>query len=229
MLIRKRINIKEKVLSIYQRHLGWMIFILVTLVAVLTVYNIDVYVENNLESIKHVDFWKSVIDFAKGVLGTLTGIWVVYIILRPKLKIYPIFALVQKGTSNVYGKVLVKNTNFTDLFDIEVFMQGCYVENGILKTENFIVEDAQVPVLRNRLYPNECSHAWRTVNPKKSINNVNYINYMNHIEVFEYIRCRVVATHSLSGIRFVTEHTFLPGQCIEGNYDNNNHFIRKQI
>ena len=79
------------------------------------------------------------------------------------------------------------------------------------------MENEEIPVLRNTLHSsNENSYAWHT---KESIH--------KDLKAFDYIRCRIIATHSLSGIHFITEKHFQKSKSLVGDYNNKNRFIAK--
>lgn len=210
VLYTNRRYVEEKLSRFGRENMGWTMFICITLGLAVLIYYAEVHIDNNPNMVLQ----KFALDFIKRILGTLIGIWAIYLLLRPRLKIYPILALVRDNNNKLIGKVLVKNTNFTDLFDVQIVLQGCFIDdNGNLKTHDFLIRGKKIPLLRNRLYAIENSHAWCT-----------YKSIEEYLGAFDYIRCRVIATHSLSGIHFITEHLFTEAFCVEGDYDNNNNF-----
>ncbi len=203
----------EKLSRFWCKNIGWTMFICITLGLAILTYYAEVHIDNKPDALSVMVFLKFALDYVKRILGTLIGIWAIYLLLRPKLKIYPILALV-RDNNKLIGKVLVKNINLTDLFDVQIVLQGCFIDdNGNLKTHDFLIRGKKIPLLRNRLYAVENSHAWCT-----------FKSMEEYLGAFDYIRCRVVATHSLSGIHFITEHRFTKAFCVEGDYDSNNHF-----
>lgn len=221
MYINRR-NIIARLKHILADNIGWVAFICSTLILVCITYFADIRLNENNNSTNETAVWKCVVDFAQGVLGTLTGIWVVYIILRPKLKIYSVMAIQDDENKQPYGIVLVKNTNWTDLMDVEFFMQCCWTEeDGNISVVNFVTDPPNSPVLRNKLYTNECTCAWHiSLTPEdKQLG-----SFEDFVNMADYVRCRVIATHSLSGIRFLTEYKFSATECKRGIYDSNNNF-----
>lgn len=197
----------------WQKNAGCLSFIALIIALAVGVF----YVEMNYCNLeKQYTILEYVLEYAKGMLSTLIGIWVVYMLLRPRLKIYPTFAL-SRDKEKIYGKILIKNTCLTDLFDLKIVLQGCYVdENGNLRTYCFKMTDEEVAILKNRLYNNENSYAWHTENTIHEV-----------FDAFDYIRCRIIATHSLSGMHFITEQYFQKNDCLYGDYNNKNKFIAK--
>lgn len=223
MCINKQ-SISDKLKFVFRDNIGWIVFIFVTLILVALTYYADIRLNTDNASISEIAVWKSVIDFAQGVLGTLIGIWAVYVILRPKLKIYSFLAIQDDDKKLPCGIVLVKNTNWTDLMNVEIFLQCCWKDdNGNLKVCDFKTTYPSIPLLRNKLYANECTHAWLMTVAEE---NKHLGSFEDFINASEYVRCRIIATHSLSGIRFVTEHNFSKEYCKRGIYDNNNKFIQ---
>lgn len=213
VIYMNRKYIKKKLGQFLCDNMGWTLFIFITLGLTILIYYAEVHIDYESNVPSKVVLLKFILDFIKRIIGTLIGIWAVYLLLRPKLKIYPILALV-RDNNKLIGKVLVKNINLTDLFDVQIVLQGCFIDdNGNLKTHDFLIKGKKIPLMRNRLYAIENSHAWCT-----------FKSMEEYLGAFDYIRCRVVATHSLSGIHFITEHRFTKAFCVEGDYDSNNHF-----
>lgn len=194
-----------------QKHAGEILFISSSLVLILVVYHVEIHyhAEENIV----IEY---VLGYVKDILATLIGIWVIYLVLRPKLKIYPTLALIEDKEGKLYGKVLIQNTNFTDLFDLRIVLHGCFLdESGCTKSYEIEVENDQIAILRNKsCNRNENSYAWHTSK-----------NIHDFLTAFDYIRCRVIATHSMSGIHFVTEQYFKPSDWCKGDYNNKNKFI----
>lgn len=194
-----------------QKHAGEILFISISLVLILVVYRVEIH--HHDEDNKVI---KYVLGYVKDILATLIGVWVIYFVLRPKLKIYPTLALIGDKEDNLYGKILIQNTNFTDLFDLKIVLHGCFSdESGRTKSYEIEVRHNEVAILKNKLCDNnENSYAWHTKEPIHKI-----------LGAFDYIRCRVTATHSISGIHFVTEQHFKPSDWCKGDYNNKNKFI----
>ena len=198
-----------------QKHAGEILFISISLVLILVVYRVEIHHHDEDNSVIN-SVIKYVLGYVKDILATLIGIWVIYLVLRPKLKIYPTLALIENKEGKLYGKVLIQNTNFTDLFDLRIVLQGCFLdESGCTKSYEIEVENDEIAILRNKsCNRNENSYAWHT---SKNIHDI--------LTAFDYIRCRVIATHSMSGIHFVTEQHFKPSDWCKGDYNNKNKFI----
>lgn len=194
-----------------QKHAGEILFISISLVLILVVYRVEIhYHADDNKVIKYV------LGYVKDILATLIGVWVIYLVLRPKLKIYPTLALIEDKEGKLYGKVLIQNTNFTDLFDLRIVLHGCFLdESGCTKSYEIEVRHNEVAILKNKLCDsNENSYAWQTKEPIHKI-----------LGAFDYIRCRVTATHSISGIHFVTEQYFKQSDWCKGDYNNKHKFI----
>lgn len=192
---------------------GWCMFILVTLFLTFCIYYAKSKFGEQTVASQELTFLSFGINIAENILGVFVGIWGVFLILKPRLKIYPRLAL----DDNNIGRILIKNCNLTDLFDVSITLEYCFMdENGNLKTSKIDIQDSEIPILRNICYETENAHAWHTVKPMDQM-----------VDTTDYIRCRIVATHSLSGIHFIKERKFRIDDCRKGYYDKNNKFIQK--
>lgn len=198
-----------------QKHAGEILFISISLVLILVVYCVEIHHHDEDNSVIN-SIIKYVLGYVKDILATLIGIWVIYLVLRPKLKIYPTLALIEDKEGKLYGKVLIQNTNLTDLFDLRIVLHGCFLdESGCTNSHKIKVRHNEVAILKNKLCDsNENSYAWHT---EESIHEI--------LGAFDYIRCRVTATHSISGIHFVTEQYFKQSDWCKGDYNNKHKFI----
>jgi len=197
--------------SFYRRKQIDFLMILISLVICISVVAVSVVCESSA----HV-LWQSSAALLMNIAGAFVALILTFYFLRPKLHIYPTLALFKKDGIDNYGKILVKNTNRADLYDVHIRLEFCTKENGITNIDNFVIEDAQIPILKGTLSNGDSSRAWRT---KEPIPNV----YLESEE--DYIRCRVEATYSISGTRFVKEHVFYMKDYQHGDYDGNNNFI----
>lgn len=192
---------------------GWCVFVLVTLLLIFGIYYAKSKIGEQSAASQELTFLSFGINLAETILGVFVGIWGVFVLLRPWLKIYPVLAMDEQDI----GRILIKNYNLTDLFDVSITLEYCFMDdNGNLKTSKIDIQDSEIPILRNICYETENAHVWHTERPMGQM-----------VVATDYIRCRIIATHSLSGIHFIKEREFHIDDCRKGYYDKNNKFIQK--
>lgn len=218
-------KIAEKCMQVIRKYSRVLLFLCGVLIILFVGGNIEQYVTENKDSIACSGVILFTIDIIKNILGALASLWVFYLLLRPKVKIYPYLALENDG-EQLKGKILIENIALTDLIDAEVLVQCRWKEDdGNIELVNLNVDSPQLSLLKGQ-YSEESSRAFHVTLPDdKKL----YGDIKTFIEISDDVRCRVIATHSLSGIRFVKEYHFDEKSCKYGNYDNTNQFIEKKI
>ena len=220
IIVFMTIRYKQTLKDIYQEHFGSILFIVFVLLCTFLIFILeqDYKKWGELNQKTFIDFF---IEMLKGFLSTLVGMWFCLKLLKPRLKIYPYICLYESqgrdGRKIIKGQILVKNQTYNNCFDVKILLQGCWTdENGNLKTKTIDIANDEIALLKNRFVKNENTYAWHT---KDDIS--------DRLFCFDYLRCRISATHSISGIHFIKEKIFYSKDCKIGHYNNDNKFIEQ--
>lgn len=151
-----------------------------------------------------------------GFLTTILGLIFVYALLHPHITIDPTLAIYHRQEGETKSsrieciRLQICNNGIFDLYDVQIelkFYRESQDED--IKTQQINLNVSEVPVLRNMLWGKK--YSYYVVSSEKSFNwDDRYTN----------IRCRVMATHSLSGVRTTTEHMFAKENVKEGRFYN---------
>lgn len=203
-------SIFKKLKNFLLRNQGIMYIMLRTLMLCIVVVSLDRLIANT------ISLGEPLSSLLINIAGAFVALILTFYIFSPKLHFYKSLALYKMEGDNAYGKILIENKSILDLYDVKVTLEFITEGNGITNTNKINLCNDTIPLFKGKLSVGDNCQAWHTQEPIPS-------EFMALEE--DYIRCRIEATYSLTGMRFVKEHLYCYGDYRQGDYAGNNQFI----